>query len=404
MLGLSSINTEKVFGTKAQPVKPKETVNIDEKSSERTNNNKKRERDEEFEPRNIKKIKKMKLDQKRIEKKQYASERTLFLGNFPIAGKKIKKIQKQIKQLFEKYAKVEAIRIRNIATDEFKVHNKKLALVNNMINTKRKPFANAYVVFALHGSEKNDKTESDAQPEEKQMEAAEEAVSKIEMSKLREIMEKAIKELNASIFEGRHLVVDFVTNYDGTFTEYKQVTKKDHSRSVFLGNLPFDVDDEEIWELFEKKMNLKVSRVRVVRDPETQKGKGFGFVQLEDEADVVLATTKNNYFSIRDNLIRIYKSSAQAIKYSKEKAKREEVRKERAKQQSYRDKNLKKPEVANVLLQSLEDPSNPQSNPYSGIKADKKAFLERQQKQKVLKQKISKQNKNKHSKATKKQK
>ena len=52
----------------------------------------------------------------------------------------------------------------------------------------------------------------------------------------------------------------------------------DHKRCVFVGNLPFDVQDEELWTHFERCGDIEF--VRIVRDKKTNIGKGFGYVQF----------------------------------------------------------------------------------------------------------------------------
>jgi len=54
---------------------------------------------------------------------------------------------------------------------------------------------------------------------------------------------------------------------------------KDHKRSVFVGNLPFDVQDEDVWNTFERCGEIEF--VRIVRDKKTNVGKGFGYVQFK---------------------------------------------------------------------------------------------------------------------------
>lgn len=64
------------------------------------------------------------------------------------------------------------------------------------------------------------------------------------------------------------------------------------SRSVFVGNLPYGADEETLREHFlqqlsgEEDLNERegsaISGVRIIRDKETQKCKGFGYVTLRD--------------------------------------------------------------------------------------------------------------------------
>ena len=50
---------------------------------------------------------------------------------------------------------------------------------------------------------------------------------------------------------------------------------------MFVGGLPFATTDDELRELF--AAHGKVASANVVRDRETGRSKGFGFVEFEDE-------------------------------------------------------------------------------------------------------------------------
>ena len=53
--------------------------------------------------------------------------------------------------------------------------------------------------------------------------------------------------------------------------------------NLFVEGLPYDLDDAELEEIFEKFG--KVLSAKVSMDRETGKSRGFGFVQMEKEAD-----------------------------------------------------------------------------------------------------------------------
>jgi nucleolar protein 12 len=74
--------------------------------------------------------------------------------------------------------------------------------------------------------------------------------------------------LNGVLWEGKHLRAD---RADGGARDYK--------RCVFVGNLPFEVQDEALWGHFERCGEIEF--VRVVRDKKTNLGKGFGYVQFK---------------------------------------------------------------------------------------------------------------------------
>ncbi|MDB4894898.1 MAG: glycine-rich RNA-binding protein [Firmicutes bacterium] len=56
--------------------------------------------------------------------------------------------------------------------------------------------------------------------------------------------------------------------------------------SVFVGNLPWSTNDEDLAELFSQYGEVK--RAKIVTDRETNRSRGFGFVDME-EADAMKA-------------------------------------------------------------------------------------------------------------------
>jgi len=59
------------------------------------------------------------------------------------------------------------------------------------------------------------------------------------------------------------------------------------TKTLYVGNLPWSVTDEELSEVFEAVANVKGSRVIV--DRVTQKSRGFGFVEVaEDDVERVI--------------------------------------------------------------------------------------------------------------------
>jgi RNA recognition motif-containing protein len=61
---------------------------------------------------------------------------------------------------------------------------------------------------------------------------------------------------------------------------------------LFVGNLSWDATDEALTELFEAYG--KVRSCRIVKDPYTQRSKGFGFIEFENEADALAAVNALN--------------------------------------------------------------------------------------------------------------
>ncbi len=59
------------------------------------------------------------------------------------------------------------------------------------------------------------------------------------------------------------------------------------TKTLYVGNLPWSVTDEELSEVFEAVAKVKGSRVIV--DRVTQKSRGFGFVEVaEDDVERVI--------------------------------------------------------------------------------------------------------------------
>ncbi len=52
---------------------------------------------------------------------------------------------------------------------------------------------------------------------------------------------------------------------------------------LFVAGLPYDLDDAELEEIFEKFGPVKSAKVAM--DRETGKSKGFGFVEMQNSAD-----------------------------------------------------------------------------------------------------------------------
>ncbi|KAJ3315952.1 Nucleolar protein 12 [Boothiomyces sp. JEL0838] len=98
-----------------------------------------------------------------------------------------------------------------------------------------------------------------------------------------EAAKKALS-LNGAVFMDHHIRVDIA--------EKKQEKQRDSKRCVFIGNLPFDIADEQVWGFFEGVGEIE--NVRLIRDRKTNVGKGFGYVQFKERASVVLALKLND--------------------------------------------------------------------------------------------------------------
>jgi len=56
------------------------------------------------------------------------------------------------------------------------------------------------------------------------------------------------------------------------------------AKRLYVGNLPYESTEEEVSEAFGEFG--EVTKVNLIKDRETGKAKGFGFIDIETEADV----------------------------------------------------------------------------------------------------------------------
>eukprot|EP00741_Cyanophora_paradoxa_P000958 tig00000448_g926.t1 len=167
---------------------------------------------------------------RREEEEADKNGRTVFVGNLAVSV-----TRKELKRMFGVYGEVESVRLRSIVAAKEKMP-RKVAFITGSFGADT---CNAYVVFAQ----------------------AEEAA--------------AAQAHNGTLVAGKRLRVDLAT------------AQKDPTRSVFVGNLPLDAEEDALWAFFEERLGEgALDKVRLVRDKTTHKGKGFGFVHLRSAATV----------------------------------------------------------------------------------------------------------------------
>ncbi|NWI63724.1 RBM34 protein, partial [Todus mexicanus] len=168
------------------------------------------------------------------------NRRTVFVGNLPVDC-----TTQMLKSLFKEYGAIKSIRFRSLVPAE-ETLSKKLAAIKHKVHPNAK-FINAYVVF---------KEECDAI--------------------------NALNKNGTEIASGFHIRVDIASKN----------SSHDNKRSVFLGNLSYDISNDAVREHF--SVCGGVVAVRVVRDRKTGLGKGFGYVLFENTDAVHLALKLNN--------------------------------------------------------------------------------------------------------------
>lgn len=186
--------------------------------------------------------------------------RTVFVGNVSVDTSR-----KALKAHFRRAGQVESVRIRCIIPQVPKKISKRNAAISKRFSPRQKNVT-AYVVF----------TSSASVP--------------------------AAQELNGTVLDGRHLRVD------GVGDDPKCNAKK----SVFVGNLPFDVDEETLRQAFADNGEGDVTDVRIVRDSQTGLGLGFGFVSFSSRSGVVAALSLDGSLSVDGRNVRIRRVNKQA--------------------------------------------------------------------------------------------
>jgi RNA recognition motif-containing protein len=55
------------------------------------------------------------------------------------------------------------------------------------------------------------------------------------------------------------------------------------AKNIYVGNLPWKLSDEELQAMFQEHGSVR--RAQVITDRETGRSRGFGFVEMEDDAE-----------------------------------------------------------------------------------------------------------------------
>lgn len=162
--------------------------------------------------------------------------RTIFVGNLPLKVKK-----KTLIKEFIKFGEIDSVRIRSVPIIDTKIPRKG-AILQKQIN-ENADSVHAYIVFKSEQST------------------------------------EAALAFNMAVIGGNHIRLDRACpprkKLKGEDTPLYDIKK-----TVFVGNLPFDVKDEEIYQLFCGLNDLEssVEAVRVIRHPHMRVGKGIAYV------------------------------------------------------------------------------------------------------------------------------
>ena len=191
---------------------------------------------------------------------------TIFVGNLPPST-----TRRSLATMFKSCGKVESSRLRSIAVEGVKLPPDKAGDQNLMrkvcVNTKKvstetpKKTVQGYVVFA----------------------SADSVAEALKMNN------KVIKADGMNL----RLRVD------------RSKPSIDSTRSVFVGNLPYGADEASLRNHFVVGCEMDdgdVENVRIIRDPETQQCKGFGYVLLNDRSHVAPALQMHDTVYMRRHI------------------------------------------------------------------------------------------------------
>lgn len=74
-------------------------------------------------------------------------------------------------------------------------------------------------------------------------------------------------------------------------------------KKVYVGNLTFDLTEDELRQLFEPYG--QVENVRIITDRDTGRPRGFGFVEMSDEESARKAMTSLHGTSLRGRSLKV---------------------------------------------------------------------------------------------------
>lgn len=229
--------------------------------------------------------------------------KTVFVGNLPVNTDK-----KELHKLFRKFGSIETVRLRCVPRSDTKLP-KRAAVILKDFHPERDNIC-AYVCF---------KEEESAQ--------------------------KALK-MNGKLVKSFHIRVD-MSNHD---------PKTDFKRSIFVGNLPLDIKEEDVRSHFDSCG--KIRNVRVIRDSKSGVGKGICYVTFKSKDSVGLAIKlKGTVLSGRKARIEYCLENPQKEKKMKKEKKRPQRRDDkREKKQKFhtRPSNVKSSAVFQKKIRSKQ--------------------------------------------------
>ncbi len=78
---------------------------------------------------------------------------------------------------------------------------------------------------------------------------------------------------------------------------------------LYVGNINYGLSEDELKLVFERYG--QVESVKIIRDKETGRSKGFGFVEMVNDQDAELAKNELNGFDMSGRSLRVNNASRQ---------------------------------------------------------------------------------------------
>ncbi|MBA0703709.1 hypothetical protein Golax_016012 [Gossypium laxum] len=113
--------------------------------------------------------------------------------------------------------------------------------------------------------------------------------------------EKAVEQFNRYDLNGRLLTVNKAAPRGSRVDQPPRVFER--AFRVYVGNLPWDVDNARLEQVFSE--HGKVVEARVVYDRETGRSRGFGFVTMSSETELNDAIAALDGQSLDGRAIRV---------------------------------------------------------------------------------------------------
>ena len=75
------------------------------------------------------------------------------------------------------------------------------------------------------------------------------------------------------------------------------------SKNIYVGNLPFSTTDDDLNQLFSPFGS--VSSARIIKDKFTDRSRGFGFVEMDNDEEAEKAIAEVNGSSLEGRLLKV---------------------------------------------------------------------------------------------------